>query len=275
MADAEMVVHEAAPGVGIGVHPGYQSWPHIVTPLPNVSLMDSIGAESLEKFFIVGEGWASLLARYLTHGATVLDIGCGCGRTARFLLLRPDIRYIGFDIFKPAIDWANEHVVPLTGGRFRFEHFDGYSAHYNPRGNLKAAQFAFPPRTPPSTWRSPPRSSPTSWRMTPTTTWRRPPRTLVAGRKLVTSIHDEPKPGERVSGREDRVDIDRRHFIGMAERAGLGWWRTWLVPGAGDTRLRTQVIFLPAGLGHPVEFAPLPEQFQIPPRRRPSGGVFA
>ena len=45
MSDAGMVVHEPAPGVGLGVHPGYPSWPHIVTPLPNVSLLDSIGAD--------------------------------------------------------------------------------------------------------------------------------------------------------------------------------------------------------------------------------------
>lgn len=104
MAEAPMIVHDPT-GVALDVHPKYPPWKH-VAPLPGVSFLDSIGAPNLENFYVVGEAWASVLGRFMPQGASVLDIGCGCGRTARFLLLRPDIRYLGFDIFKPAIEWA-------------------------------------------------------------------------------------------------------------------------------------------------------------------------
>ncbi|APX11233.1 hypothetical protein [Tateyamaria omphalii] len=48
----------------------------------------------------------------------VLDVGWRVGKTARFLTLDPRINYIGFDIFKPAIDWANDAFSPVVGKRF-------------------------------------------------------------------------------------------------------------------------------------------------------------
>jgi SAM-dependent methyltransferase len=219
MSEANMIVHDPA-GVGLGTHPQYPVWKGVV-PLPNVSLMDSIGAATLENFYIVGEAWASVVGRFLGPGATALDIGCGCGRTARLLLLRPDIRYIGFDVFKPAIEWAERHLVPLSGGRFRFVHFDAYSAHYNPHGALKAGDIRFPVAD---------AGVDLAFAASLFTHLLEPDahhylaesaRCLRRGGVLVASIHVETRPGERFSGREDRIDIDKAYFTDMAARAGL------------------------------------------------------
>lgn len=44
----------------------------------------------------------------------VLDIGCGVGRTARYLCdyLNADVRYEGFDIMEPLIRWCQENITP-------------------------------------------------------------------------------------------------------------------------------------------------------------------
>ena len=214
-----MEVHDPT-GVGLETHPKYPLFKH-VAPLPNTSLMDSIGAATLENFYIVGESWAATVSRFLGAGETVLDIGCGCGRTARFLMLRPDIRYVGFDVFKPAIDWANKHLVPLAPDRLRFEHFDAYSAHYNPRGALQAADVRFPVSD---------GSIDVAFAASLFTHLLEPDaihylaeaaRSLRRGGVLVASIHTEPAPGQRFSGREDRIDIEPAYFVSLAERAGL------------------------------------------------------
>jgi SAM-dependent methyltransferase len=219
MTDATMIVHDPA-GVGLGTHPNYPVWQH-VAPLPNISLMDSIGAATLENFFIVGEAWASVVGRFVGSGETVLDMGCGCGRTARLLLLRPDIRYIGFDIFKPAIDWAERHLVPRFGDRARFVHFDGYSAHYNPRGSLKPGDIRFPAAD---------AGVDVAFAASLFTHLLEPDanhylaesaRCLRRGGVLVASIHVETRAGERFSGREDRIDVDKDYFVAMAGRAGF------------------------------------------------------
>ena len=219
MAEAPMIVHDPT-GVALDVHPKYPLWKH-VAPLPGVSFLDSIGAPNLENFYVVGEAWASVLGRFMPQGASVLDIGCGCGRTARFLLLRPDIRYLGFDIFRPAIEWAERYLSPLAGGRFRFEHFDGYSAHYNPHGTLKPSDIRFPAAD---------GSVDLAFAASLFTHLleadadhylAESARSLRRGGVLVASIHVETRPGERFSGREDRIDVDKAYFVDMARRAGF------------------------------------------------------
>jgi len=74
----------------------------------------------------------------------VLDIGCGAGKMARFFALNPKLQYTGFDVYRPAIDWCRKAFSPICGKRFRFEHFNGYSAMYNPGGSVATSEYCFP-----------------------------------------------------------------------------------------------------------------------------------
>jgi SAM-dependent methyltransferase len=76
---------------------------------------------------------------------SVLDIGCGIGRTALALakFLAPSGRYAGFDVIKFAIDWCQRHIAGARGG-FAFVHADIYNKFYNPGGGVEADEYQFP-----------------------------------------------------------------------------------------------------------------------------------
>lgn len=62
-----------------------------------------------------------------------LDFGCGCGRSARRLMLqtpRPE-RYVGVDLHRGMIHWCQENLAPLAPG-FEFFHHDVFNAGLNP-----------------------------------------------------------------------------------------------------------------------------------------------
>jgi SAM-dependent methyltransferase len=115
-------------------------------PVPNPILRFTVSEPELGKWLYIGAAWATVCSRYLPKNvrASVLDIGCGVGKTARFLVLNPLIDYCGFDIFQPSIDWCNREFPVIAGDRFRFEHFDGISAMYNPKGKIPSTEYIFP-----------------------------------------------------------------------------------------------------------------------------------
>lgn len=192
-----------------------------VPPLPGAPLMGSVGAASIENFYVVGEAWAHVVGALLPGGGSVLDIGCGCARTARFLLLARNVEYVGIDVFAPSIAWSNREVASLGGGRFSFVHLDARSAHYNPAGSMAPETVVFPVGDArvdlafaaslfthllePAAARYLSESA----------------RVLKPGGLLVASIHDEVGPGEKVKGDEARIDFSREHFKSMAKGAGL------------------------------------------------------
>ena len=53
-----------------------------VPMLPSAQLMGSVGATTIENFYVVGEAWAHVVGSLLPGGGTVLDIGCGCATSA-------------------------------------------------------------------------------------------------------------------------------------------------------------------------------------------------
>jgi SAM-dependent methyltransferase len=66
-----------------------------------------------------------------------LDFGCGCGRSARRLILqtpRPE-RYVGVDLHKGMIHWCQENLAPAAPG-FEFIHHEVYNAGLNPDRGL-------------------------------------------------------------------------------------------------------------------------------------------
>jgi SAM-dependent methyltransferase len=175
----------------------------------------------MENFYVVGEAWGLVVSSLAAPQATILDIGCGCGRTARFLLHRRDLRYVGFDVFRPSILWAEEHLAPLAGGRFRFAHVDVRNAHYNPGGSLRPEEVRFPVDD---------ACSDVAFGASIFTHLLEPAarhylaetaRCLRPGGLLLASIHDEPPPGERYSGSEDRIDVTAAYFEALAREAGL------------------------------------------------------
>jgi SAM-dependent methyltransferase len=115
-------------------------------PIPNSLLRSTVSDPDLGKFLYIGAAWASVCQHFLPEDrrASVLDMGCGVGKTARFLALNPFIEYCGFDIFMPAIEWCRREFPKVTGSRFRFEHFDGISAMYNPKGRMRSQDYVFP-----------------------------------------------------------------------------------------------------------------------------------
>lgn len=117
-------------------------------PLPNEMLRQTVSRRDFGGFYFIGESWAlavsRLLARVDRDRYRVLDMGCGVGKTARFLALDSRIHYIGFDIFKPAIEWCRTAFRVPVGDRFRFVHFDGISKFYNPTGTIRPSDYEFP-----------------------------------------------------------------------------------------------------------------------------------
>jgi SAM-dependent methyltransferase len=74
----------------------------------------------------------------------VLEIGCGCGRSAIPLakVLRGGT-YIGLDIVQDGLAWCRRHISP-SHPRFSFQHIDVYNRHYNPGGEHRASSYRFP-----------------------------------------------------------------------------------------------------------------------------------
>jgi SAM-dependent methyltransferase len=75
---------------------------------------------------IFAEGWAD-------DTSNVVDIGCGCGRAAFPLKMRPAFTgvYTGIDVDSEMIGWCDAN---FPRDRFRFVHADIYSSVYNPDG---------------------------------------------------------------------------------------------------------------------------------------------
>ena len=78
----------------------------------------------------------------------VLEIGCGVGRDAIGLtkVLDTEGRYLGIDIIRPSIEWAQLHITPRFPN-FEFRYLDIQSQIHNPSGALHVRQIALPVET--------------------------------------------------------------------------------------------------------------------------------
>ena len=81
----------------------------------------------------------------LQPNAHVLDIGCGIGRMAVALThyLTNEGGYDGIDIIPGVIKWCTRKITRQYP-RFCFHFADIYNKDYNPRGRVKASDYAFP-----------------------------------------------------------------------------------------------------------------------------------
>lgn len=75
----------------------------------------------------------------------VLEIGCGVGRDAIGLtrVLGPEGHYLGIDIIRPSIEWAQQHIT-ARHPNFEFRYLDINSQIHNPGGSLQVRQVALP-----------------------------------------------------------------------------------------------------------------------------------
>lgn len=190
-------------------------------PLPNATMRASSSVAELGTWYAIGEAWSQIAARFLPPSPTVLDLGCGCGKMARFLYVNPDLRYIGIDIFLPAIEWCRQNFGRLAGDRFRFEHFDGVSEIYNPTGSIEPADYVLPVDD---------GSVDLAICASIFTHLLEPEcrhylsevrRSLKPGGRALVSIHNEPPAGVRYAGDHARIDIEEDYFVELASGAGL------------------------------------------------------
>jgi SAM-dependent methyltransferase len=112
--------------------------------LPSAELRGSSSTADLGIFLSIGEAWAQLaLAFAPRRPLRVLDIGCGCGKVARFLYLNPQLEYLGLDVHMPAIEWCRDAFAKASD-RFRFEHMDVYAPSYNESGGIDPDSVSLP-----------------------------------------------------------------------------------------------------------------------------------
>lgn len=196
-------------------------WAHTI-PFPAPVMMGTSGTYQLETYLVVGSAWWQVIAHYLPDNASVLDIGCGCAKTARFLAVDPRVgRYVGFDPIASAIAWNRRFVVPITGERFRFLHVDLYSAEYNPQGTLHAGDFRFPAEE--ASIDVAIAASLFTHLLEPDAKHylREAARVLRPDGRVILSLHTEPPEGVDYAGDEARIDVRLAYFLRMAAECGL------------------------------------------------------
>ena len=202
--------------------------------LPNQWLRSAVSGPDLDRFLYIGAAWATVCSRYLPRDREVhvLDIGCGVGKMARFFALNPNVHYIGFDIFEPGIQWCRQAFSRLYQDRFRFEHFDGHSAMYNPDGQVATRDYAFPAEDGSIDLAVGASIFTHLYEADMQHYLAQTRRVLAPGGLAVFSIHtlDEidaffpganVAPDEKIKGNEQVMLIDKDHFVTLAGRQGL------------------------------------------------------
>jgi SAM-dependent methyltransferase len=214
---------------GRATHPGYARWKHVL-PLPNERMMLHIGAATTENFFVVADAWAHVLSRFIEPGSHVMDVGCGCGRTARLLAINPNVvRFTGFDVVRPYIEWCQRFFDEQWPGRFSFHHLDVKTERYNPGGTLSSSEARFPAEDESVDFLY---AASLFTHLYPDDLEhyaREIERVLRPGGRMLVSIHDQPAADEAFSGSEHRADYDAEHFLQLMKRNGFD-----LVEDIGD-----------------------------------------
>src|SRR5437773_379720 len=91
MSDSPVSWQQYEPGsVPLHNEPALPPQPYSL-PLPNAVLRAASSVSEIHVFFAIGEAWAQLVSHFLQENPLVLDIGCGCGKLARFLYMNPGL----------------------------------------------------------------------------------------------------------------------------------------------------------------------------------------
>jgi SAM-dependent methyltransferase len=195
---------------------GAPSW----IPLPMPLLRESSSVADLGLWYAIGEAWVHVaLSQVRTTEPRILDIGCGCGKMARFFPINPRASYLGIDVFKPSIEWSRKAFASLSN--FRFEHFDVHSPLYNGGGVLDVNTARLPAKD---------KSADLIICASLFTHLLEPAfchylgevrRCLSRIGVAIVSTHNEPAEGAKFFGRETRIDIADDYFCELTLKAGL------------------------------------------------------
>ena len=202
----------------IGSEPHARGQPRVID-IPNAALRESASDADLGNFYAVGEAWAQLaMSLAPTSTPRIVDVGCGCGKMARFFVLNPAVQYCGLDVFGPAIAWCREAFQHFPS--FRFEHLDVYSSVYNANGTMPPEKTVLPLDE--ETADVVICASLFTHLLEPAFVryLTEIARILVPNGRAVVSIHDEPKD-DTFSGDAARIDIDRSYFVDKVTATGL------------------------------------------------------
>jgi ubiquinone/menaquinone biosynthesis C-methylase UbiE len=134
-----------SPGVAVRVPAAYTFAEFKGFRIPShLIALTGAGADTLQS---IGEDH---IAKYRKHvgmspDMTIVDLGCGIGRDAFQLLdyLDGPGRYIGVDVTRDSIVWAQRAITPKYP-RFTFHHLDAYSELYNPFGAKATTECRLP-----------------------------------------------------------------------------------------------------------------------------------
>ncbi|MDP8956826.1 MAG: class I SAM-dependent methyltransferase [Actinomycetota bacterium] len=203
-------------------HPRYGRWESVI-PLPPPTLIKASGPRSLEQFLVVGDAWHHIISRSIRKpDSSVLDIGCGCGKIARFLVSNPFVgKYVGFDAMRQEVQWCQNFIASCTPDRFEFLHIDIRSKMYNPRGSVSPSRVVFPAER---------RSVDVAIAASLFTHLLEPDakhyldeiaRVLTRDGVAVVSVHVDVTAGVPYVGDERRIDVDPGYFLSLASAAGL------------------------------------------------------
>jgi ubiquinone/menaquinone biosynthesis C-methylase UbiE len=115
-------------------------------PLPPNEYMQLVGGD--DTFDTMGQSLVAEIERQGMLGEDVrfLDVGCGCGRAARYLLEKPLASYVGFDRHSGMIDWCRQEITSRFA-KFDFLYFNIKSAYRlidGHEGEMPATEFRFP-----------------------------------------------------------------------------------------------------------------------------------
>jgi SAM-dependent methyltransferase len=188
--------------------------------IPTAALRGTSSVEDLGIFLSIGEAWAQLALHFSGSNAPrVLDIGCGCGKMARFLYLNPLLSYVGLDAYRPAIEWCRQAFY-LASDRFRFEHLDVIAPSYNESGSMSAESVTLPVESHSADMII----AASLFTHLSEAAFRRYLEEIArcvrdAGRVLI-SIHNEPGEG-RFTATDFRTDIADEYFEAMTSSVGL------------------------------------------------------
>ena len=202
-------------------HPIRPRWTHVL-PIPNDDLIATVNGPGLENYYAIGEAYAGVVFAHLPKGAWVLDVGCGCGKLARFLRHDRSLEaYVGFDVIRESVEWCRDAFRHVNDNRFEFVHADVVSDVYNPGGKVKAVEYEFPVG---DGWADVVVAASLFTHLLEDECLhylQEISRVLEDGGRAVVSVHCEPEEGEHWSGDRARADVDVGWFVEEAGRVGL------------------------------------------------------